>query len=117
MQAYRWIVDSRDEAHKERLDMLKDSYSVFKCHTIFECTNTCPKVGALFLKTLVCPEKFCVIFERAIFSLSNIRSLSTHIICSDLYLLVVKTLSTGLEVSKLEQEFYKFGFGNNQKSI
>lgn len=44
MQAYRWISDSRDEADAERLAMLQDSYSAFKCHTIFECTNTCPKV-------------------------------------------------------------------------
>lgn len=43
MQAYRWIIDSRDTKHQERLDNLKDKYSVFKCHTIFNCTKTCPK--------------------------------------------------------------------------
>ncbi|KAL3268255.1 hypothetical protein HHI36_007379 [Cryptolaemus montrouzieri] len=43
MQAYRWIIDSRDEATKERLDSLRDAYSVFKCHTIMNCSRTCPK--------------------------------------------------------------------------
>ncbi|KAF5291107.1 hypothetical protein FQA39_LY14349 [Lamprigera yunnana] len=43
MQAYRWIIDSRDTATEDRLDKLKDSYSVFKCHTIMNCTRTCPK--------------------------------------------------------------------------
>lgn len=43
LQAYRWIIDSRDDAHKERLAKLRDFYSVFRCHTIFNCTKTCPK--------------------------------------------------------------------------
>ncbi|KAF5298916.1 hypothetical protein FQR65_LT09569 [Abscondita terminalis] len=43
MQAYRWIIDSRDTATEERLDRLKDGYSLFKCHTIMNCTRTCPK--------------------------------------------------------------------------
>ncbi|XP_034194761.1 succinate dehydrogenase [ubiquinone] iron-sulfur subunit isoform X1 [Osmia lignaria lignaria] len=41
--AYRWIVDSRDMGHKERLTKLRDYYSVYRCHTIFNCTKTCPK--------------------------------------------------------------------------
>lgn len=45
MHALRWIQDSRDEAAEERLEVLKGAYPVFKCHTIMECTNTCPKVG------------------------------------------------------------------------
>lgn len=44
MQAYRWIIDSRDEATTERLNKLKDSFSVYRCHTIMNCTKTCPKV-------------------------------------------------------------------------
>lgn len=44
VQAYRWIIDSRDMGHKERLSKLRDFYSVYRCHTIFNCTKTCPKV-------------------------------------------------------------------------
>ena len=43
LQAYRWIVDSRDEATGERLDALEDSFKLYRCHTIMNCTNTCPK--------------------------------------------------------------------------
>lgn len=43
MQAYRWIIDSRDEASERRLSKLKDTYSVYRCHTIMNCTKTCPK--------------------------------------------------------------------------
>ncbi|CAO1325320.1 unnamed protein product [Diamesa tonsa] len=43
MQAYRWIIDSRDESTAERLDKLRDPFSVFRCHTIMNCTRTCPK--------------------------------------------------------------------------
>lgn len=43
MQAYRWIIDSRDEATAERLDALRDPFSVYRCHTIMSCARTCPK--------------------------------------------------------------------------
>ncbi len=43
LQAYRWIVDSRDEHAGERLDRLEDPNRLFKCHTINNCTRTCPK--------------------------------------------------------------------------
>ncbi|RCN44723.1 succinate dehydrogenase [ubiquinone] iron-sulfur subunit [Ancylostoma caninum] len=43
MQAYRWITDSRDDYAKERLARMHDAYSAFKCHTIMNCTKTCPK--------------------------------------------------------------------------
>ncbi len=43
LQAYRWIADSRDEATGERLDALNDPFRVFRCHTIMNCTSTCPK--------------------------------------------------------------------------
>ncbi|XP_076232370.1 succinate dehydrogenase [ubiquinone] iron-sulfur subunit [Calliopsis andreniformis] len=43
LQAYRWIIDSRDTEHKDRLSKLRDYYSVYRCHTIFNCTKTCPK--------------------------------------------------------------------------
>jgi succinate dehydrogenase (ubiquinone) iron-sulfur subunit len=42
-QAYRWIIDSRDEAQAERLEKLNDPFSIFKCHTIMNCTKSCPK--------------------------------------------------------------------------
>uniref|UniRef100_A0A182V349 Succinate dehydrogenase [ubiquinone] iron-sulfur subunit, mitochondrial n=2 Tax=gambiae species complex TaxID=44542 RepID=A0A182V349_ANOME len=41
--AYRWIIDSRDESTAARLDKLKDPFSVYRCHTIMNCTRTCPK--------------------------------------------------------------------------
>lgn len=43
MQAYRWVIDSRDQNTAERLDRLKDPFSAFRCHTIMNCTSTCPK--------------------------------------------------------------------------
>ena len=43
LQAYRWIADSRDEHTWFRLDRLDDSFRLFRCHTIMNCTNTCPK--------------------------------------------------------------------------
>ena len=43
MQAYRWMIDSRDQSTKERLDKLRDPFSVYRCHTIMNCTKTCPK--------------------------------------------------------------------------
>lgn len=43
LQANRWIQDSRDEATGERLDFLEDSFKLYRCHTIMNCTNTCPK--------------------------------------------------------------------------
>lgn len=43
MQAYRWVIDSRDQATDKRLDRLRDPFSVYRCHTIMNCTRTCPK--------------------------------------------------------------------------
>jgi succinate dehydrogenase / fumarate reductase iron-sulfur subunit len=43
LQAYRWIQDSRDESKKERVESLDDAFKVYRCHTIMNCTNTCPK--------------------------------------------------------------------------
>jgi len=43
LQAYRWIADTRDEATDERLDALEDSFKLYRCHTIMNCTKTCPK--------------------------------------------------------------------------
>ncbi len=59
LQAYRWVIDSRDEATGERLDSLQDPFKLYRCHTIMNCTNTCPKglnpakaIGQLKLKML-----------------------------------------------------------------
>jgi succinate dehydrogenase / fumarate reductase iron-sulfur subunit len=43
LQAYRWIADSRDEATGDRLDALEDPFKLYRCHTIMNCTQTCPK--------------------------------------------------------------------------
>jgi succinate dehydrogenase / fumarate reductase, iron-sulfur subunit len=43
LQAYRWLVDSRDEATGERLDALEDPFKLYRCHTIMNCAQTCPK--------------------------------------------------------------------------
>jgi len=43
LQAYRWIIDSRDHATKERLDFVNDAMKLYRCHTIMNCTNVCPK--------------------------------------------------------------------------
>ena len=43
LQAYRWIIDSRDEHTGERLDELEDPFRLYRCHTIMNCSKTCPK--------------------------------------------------------------------------
>jgi succinate dehydrogenase / fumarate reductase iron-sulfur subunit len=43
LAAYRWIIDSRDEASGERLDELEDPFRLYRCHTIMNCTDVCPK--------------------------------------------------------------------------
>ncbi|MDE0333593.1 MAG: succinate dehydrogenase iron-sulfur subunit [Defluviicoccus sp.] len=43
LQAHRWIADSRDEHTGERLDALEDPFRLYRCHTIMNCTKTCPK--------------------------------------------------------------------------
>lgn len=43
LAAYRWLSDSRDTATEERLSGMEDAFSVFRCHTIMNCTDVCPK--------------------------------------------------------------------------
>lgn len=43
LQAYRWLVDSRDEERNARLDELEDPFKLYRCHTIMNCANVCPK--------------------------------------------------------------------------
>ena len=57
MQAYRWVQDSRDEITHERMSFLDDAMKLYKCKTIMNCTDSCPKglnpgkaIGELKLK-------------------------------------------------------------------
>ena len=43
LQAYRWLADSRDDKEQERLAPLEDPFKLYRCHTIMNCTHTCPK--------------------------------------------------------------------------
>ncbi len=43
LAAYRWLADSRDDATGERLDQLEDPFRLYRCHTIMNCANVCPK--------------------------------------------------------------------------
>ncbi len=43
LQAYRWLADSRDEMTNERLDSLEDEFKLYRCHTIMNCAQVCPK--------------------------------------------------------------------------
>ncbi|MCG2634358.1 MAG: succinate dehydrogenase iron-sulfur subunit [Gammaproteobacteria bacterium] len=43
LAAHRWILDSRDETQGERLDQLEDAFRLYRCHTIMNCANACPK--------------------------------------------------------------------------
>ena len=43
VQAHRFIFDSRDQAGVERLKILNDQFGVYRCHTIFNCTDACPR--------------------------------------------------------------------------
>jgi succinate dehydrogenase / fumarate reductase iron-sulfur subunit len=43
LQAYRWIIDSRDEDRKQRLKKVADELKLYRCHTILNCTSACPK--------------------------------------------------------------------------
>jgi succinate dehydrogenase / fumarate reductase iron-sulfur subunit len=43
LKAYRWLIDSRDEGTGHRLDNLEDPFRLYRCHTIMNCAQTCPK--------------------------------------------------------------------------
>ena len=63
LQAYRFLADSRDEATQERLDELEDPFRLYRCHTIMNCANVCPK-GLNPAKAIAETKKMLV--ERAI---------------------------------------------------
>ena len=52
----RWIIDSRDEATEARLKEVDDTYKLYRCHTIMNCTAVCPKVRS----------STCVVVHRAL---------------------------------------------------
>ena len=43
LQSYRWLIDSRDEFQKERLEKVDDAFKLYRCHTIMNCSKVCPK--------------------------------------------------------------------------
>ena len=43
LTAWRWLADSRDEGRGKRLDALDDPFRLYRCHTILNCTRTCPR--------------------------------------------------------------------------
>ena len=43
LQAYRWLINSRDEDKRSRLDNLEDPFKLYRCHTIMNCAKACPK--------------------------------------------------------------------------
>ena len=63
LQAYRWLVESRDEKAQERLDQLEDPFRLYRCHTIMNCANVCPK-GLNPAKAIAETKK--LLLERAI---------------------------------------------------
>ena len=63
LQAYRWLADSRDEYTGERLDQLEDPFRLYRCHTIMNCANVCPK-GLNPAKAIAETKKMLV--ERAV---------------------------------------------------
>ncbi|MGX2041422.1 succinate dehydrogenase iron-sulfur subunit [Methylocaldum sp. MU1018] len=63
LQAYRWIVDSRDENTGERLDELEDPFKLYRCHTITNCTSVCPK-GLNPAKAIAEIKKFLIERQR-----------------------------------------------------
>jgi succinate dehydrogenase / fumarate reductase iron-sulfur subunit len=63
LQAYRWLADSRDEMTGDRLDELEDPFRLYRCHTIMNCANVCPK-GLNPAKAIAETKK--MVAERAI---------------------------------------------------
>ena len=43
LQSYRFLADSRDQATDERLNDMEDAYKLYRCHTIMNCVQVCPK--------------------------------------------------------------------------
>jgi succinate dehydrogenase / fumarate reductase iron-sulfur subunit len=59
LNAYRWIADSRDDATGDRLDALEDPFKLYRCHTIMNCADVCPK-GLNPAKAIAATKKLMV---------------------------------------------------------
>ena len=65
MQAYRWIADSRDSHKKDRIDKFQNEMSLYRCHTIFNCTSR-PRVSTSSLPPCSVDFAFAVTLVRAV---------------------------------------------------
>lgn len=83
LQSYRWIADSRDERTLERKDALNNSMSLYRCHTILNCSRTCPK--GLNPALAIAEIKKSMAFTQ--------RNASGWLFCSSLWILLVALLS------------------------
>ena len=79
LQAYRWLADSRDEMTGERLDQLEDPFRLYRCHTIMNCANVCPK-GLNPAKAIAETKKMMVERQRSARGGSGARATSC---CAD----------------------------------
>lgn len=84
LQAYRWVMDSRDMAHKERLAKLRDFYSVYRCKTIFNCTKTCPKVSVNRIPCYLSNKRAPRFFKREYLNVRLILRISVFLIVSSI---------------------------------
>jgi len=87
LQAMRWIVDTRDERMMERIQHINDEYKLYRCHTILNCTDACPKNlnPAFAIATLKTLATEAVTLREAIISLDfckeNVNNiLFTHVL-------------------------------------
>nr|WVH37056.1 succinate dehydrogenase subunit 2 [Meteora sporadica]WVH37096.1 succinate dehydrogenase subunit 2 [Meteora sporadica] len=71
LQAYRWVQDSRDRAKKQRLDNLDDKYRMYRCHTIMNCAQVCPKHLNPGKAIAAMKEELSPVEENISFSLEN----------------------------------------------
>lgn len=83
-QAYRWMIDSRDDFTEERLAKLQDPFSLYRCHTIMNCTRTCPKVGTWRWPPRLClraarQEGRALTGRRSALEVEGNRAASTHL--------------------------------------
>ena len=62
--AYRWMTDSRDDYLYERLAHMQNSWSVYKCHTIMNCTKSCPKVSCGIFSNVLKSCALRLLFEQ-----------------------------------------------------
>ena len=98
-QAYRWVMDSRDMAHEERLLKIRDFYSVYRCHTIFNCTKTCPKVN---LKRHYSLLFFLLRYKKNLISSKEIIYLNLNFHLHTILLCIQQGLNPGRAIAQLK---------------